>query len=82
MKKVLAIALALCMILALCAITASADGELIGVSMPTKDLQRVKDITLMTVLPSADALIAQKLRTMQRASASARTFFIWNFLLK
>ena len=40
MKKVLAIALALCMILALCAITASADGELIGVSMPTKDLQR------------------------------------------
>ena len=40
MKKVLAIALALCMILALCAITASADGELIGVSMPTKDLPR------------------------------------------
>ncbi len=40
MKKILAIALALCMILALCAITASADGELIGVSMPTKDLQR------------------------------------------
>ena len=40
MKKVLAIALALCMILALCAITASADGKLVGVAMPTKDLQR------------------------------------------
>ncbi|MBP5169121.1 MAG: sugar-binding protein [Oscillospiraceae bacterium] len=40
MKKVLALALALCMIFALCAINASAEGELIGVSMPTKDLQR------------------------------------------
>ena len=40
MKKVLALALALCMVFALCAISASADGELVGVSMPTKDLQR------------------------------------------
>ena len=40
MKKVLALALALCMVFALCAISASAEGELVGVSMPTKDLQR------------------------------------------
>ena len=40
MKKVLALALALCMIFALCAISASAEGKLVGVAMPTKDLQR------------------------------------------
>ena len=40
MKKFLAMVLALCMIFALCAISASAEGETIGVSMPTKDLQR------------------------------------------
>ena len=40
MKKVLALALALCMIFALCAINASADGKTVGVAMPTKDLQR------------------------------------------
>ena len=40
MKKVLALALALCMIFALCAVSASAEGKLVGVAMPTKDLQR------------------------------------------
>ena len=40
MKRILAIALALCMIFALCAVSASADGKLVGVAMPTKDLQR------------------------------------------
>lgn len=41
MKKILAIALALCMIFALCAISASADdGDLVGISMPTKSLER------------------------------------------
>jgi hypothetical protein len=34
---------------------------------------------LMVALPSADALIAQKLNTMQRARASARTFFILEY---
>ena len=40
MKKVLALALALCMVFALCAVSASAEGKLVGVAMPTKDLQR------------------------------------------
>lgn len=40
MKKVLALALALCMIFALCAVSASAEGDLIGISMPTKSLER------------------------------------------
>ena len=40
MKKVVAIILALCMVLGLCAVTASADEKKVGVSMPTKDLQR------------------------------------------
>ena len=40
MKKVLALVLALCMVFALCAISASAEGKLVGVAMPTKDLQR------------------------------------------
>ena len=44
MKKILALALTLCMIFALCAGTtafaAEAEGGLVGVAMPTKDLQR------------------------------------------
>ena len=40
MKKLLALALALCMIFALCATSAFAEGETVGVAMPTKDLQR------------------------------------------
>ena len=40
MKKLLALALALCMIFALCVTSAFAEGETVGVAMPTKDLQR------------------------------------------
>ena len=40
MKKILALALTLCMILSLCAISASAEGGLVGISMPTKSLER------------------------------------------
>ena len=40
MKKLFALVLALCMVFSLCAISASAEGELVGVAMPTKDLQR------------------------------------------
>ena len=40
MKKILAIALALSMIFALCAVAASAEGGLVGISMPTKSLER------------------------------------------
>ena len=40
MKKLFALFLALCMVFSLCAISASAEGELVGVAMPTKDLQR------------------------------------------
>ncbi len=43
MKKIIALALALCMIFALCACgskPAAKDGNLVGVAMPTKDLQR------------------------------------------
>ena len=47
MKKVLALALALCMIFALCAVSASAEGKLVGVAMPTKDLQRWKNMKAM-----------------------------------
>ena len=40
MKKILAIALALSMIFALCAVAASAEGGKVGISMPTKSLER------------------------------------------
>ena len=40
MKKLLALAMALCMIFALCSTSAFAAGETVGVAMPTKDLQR------------------------------------------
>ena len=40
MKKVFALVIALCMVFSLFAISASAEGELVGVAMPTKDLQR------------------------------------------
>ena len=40
MKKLFALVLALCMVFSLCAISASAEGETVGVAMPTKDLQR------------------------------------------
>ena len=40
MKKILALALTLCMILSLCAICASAEGKKVGIAMPTKSLER------------------------------------------
>ena len=41
MKKLLALVLVVCMVLALGAFTASADeGDLVGISMPTKSLER------------------------------------------
>ena len=40
MKKILALALTLCMVLSLCAICASAEGGKVGIAMPTKSLER------------------------------------------